>query len=226
MSARSWRYGRPKIAVLKIFSLVVRVLERISLYSYSTTATSGPGNIIVNLADGSIGIVDWETAGLPFAGAPTSSSPRSVEAPPDEIQTRERSETTGSRPEVQRDTSRRGTPAQDLEWWEKRETRAVVETLGRRELGVEEVVGEAGGVEMQLHEEPVGQKEELRPPALGDQQNLAEVDNTDEEQVKSPFASAPTSPSPRSVEAPQDQIQSRERSETTGSRPEELRDAS
>lgn len=42
------------------------------------------------------------------------------------------------------------------------------------------------------------------------------------EQVKSPFASAPTSPSPRSVEAPRDEIQSRERSETTGSRPEEL----
>jgi hypothetical protein len=91
-----------------------------------------------------------------------------------------RRETTGSRPEVLRDTSRRGTPAQDLEWWEKRETRAVMETLGRRELGVEEVVGEAGGVEMQQHEEPVGQKEELRPPALGDQQNLAEVDDTDD----------------------------------------------
>lgn len=54
----------------------------------------------------------------------------------------------------------------------------VVETLGRRELGVEELVGEAGGVEMQ-HEEIAGQKEDLRRPALGDQQNLAEVDDTD-----------------------------------------------
>jgi len=45
-----------------------------------------------------------------------------------------------------------------------------------------------------------------------------------EEQVKSSSASAPTSPSPRSVEAPQDEIQSRERSEATGSRPEELQE--
>ena len=55
----------------------------------------------------------------------------------------------------------------------------VVETLGRRELGVEELVGEAGRVEMQQHKEITGQKEELRRLALGDQQNLAEVDDTD-----------------------------------------------
>jgi hypothetical protein len=48
----------------------------------------------------------------------------------------------------------------------------------------------------------------------------------EEEQAKSLFAGAHTSPSPRSVEAPQDEIQSRERSESTGGRPEELRDAS
>lgn len=47
----------------------------------------------------------------------------------------------------------------------------------------------------------------------------------EEGQVKSPFAGAPTSPSPRSVEAPQDEIQNRERTETTGGRPEELQDA-
>jgi hypothetical protein len=39
-------------------------------------------------------------------------------------------------------------------------------------------------------------------------------------------ASVLTSPSPRLVEAPQDEIRSREHSETTGGRPEELRDAS
>ena len=45
------------------------------------------------------------------AGTPTSPSPRSVDAPQDEIQSRERSETTDGRPEELRDTSRRGTPA-------------------------------------------------------------------------------------------------------------------
>jgi len=48
-----------------------------------------------------------------FAGAPTS-SPLSVEAQ-DEIQSRERSETTGGILEELRDASRRGSPAQDLE---------------------------------------------------------------------------------------------------------------
>ena len=46
----------------------------------------------------------------------------------------------------------------------------------------------------------------------------------EEEQVKSLSANALTFPSPRSVEAPQDEIQSRERSEATGSRPEELQE--
>jgi hypothetical protein len=41
------------------------------------------------------------------------------------------------------------------------------------------------------------------------------------QRVESLSAGAPTSPSPRSAEAPQDEIQSRERSETTGNRPEE-----
>jgi hypothetical protein len=55
----------------------------------------------------------------------------------------------------------------------------VVETPGRKELGVEELVGEAGEVEIQQHEEIAGPKEELGRPALGHQQNLAEADNTD-----------------------------------------------
>jgi hypothetical protein len=44
--------------------------------------------------------------------------------------------------------------------------------------------------------------------------------------VESSSAGTPTSPSPSSAEAPQDEIWSQERSETAGSRPEELRDAS
>jgi hypothetical protein len=43
-----------------------------------------------------------------------------------------------------------------------------------------------------------------------------------EQLVKSLSVGIPTSPSPRSAEASQDEIQNRECSETTGSRPEEL----
>jgi hypothetical protein len=46
-----------------------------------------------------------------------------------------------------------------------------------------------------------------------------------EQLVESSSAGIPTSPSPRSAEVPQDEIQSRERSETAGGRPEELGDA-
>lgn len=48
----------------------------------------------------------------------------------------------------------------------------------------------------------------------------------EEQQVESLLAGTATSPSPRSVEAPQDETQSREGTETTGSRPEELQAAS
>ena len=111
---------------------------------------------------------------------PSSPRPRSVEAPQDEIKSRERTETTGSRPEELRDASRHGTPAQGLEEWEQRETRMVVEKLGRRELWEEELVGEAGGVAMQQQEELAGQEEELGRPAMGDQQSLVAVDDTDD----------------------------------------------
>jgi hypothetical protein len=47
-----------------------------------------------------------------------------------------------------------------------------------------------------------------------------------EQQVESSSAGTPTSPSPRSAEAPQDETQIRERTENTGSRPEELQDTS
>ena len=55
----------------------------------------------------------------PHTYLPKSSS---AEAPQDEIQSRERNETTGSRPEELRDACRCGTPAQGLEW-EQPETR-------------------------------------------------------------------------------------------------------
>jgi hypothetical protein len=112
-------------------------------------------------------------------GTPTSPSPHSVEAPQDETQNPERSETTGSRPEELQDACRCGTPAQGLEW-KQRETLVAVETLGGRELGEEALVGEAGGVEIWQHEEPLAQKEVLGPPVLVDQQNPVEVDDTDD----------------------------------------------
>ena len=83
------------------------------------------------------------------ASAPTSPSPRSVEAPQDEIQSRERSEATGSRPEELQEVSRHGT-AQGLEEWEHRESEVVM------------VV------------------EELGQPAVGDQQDLVEVEEATE----------------------------------------------
>jgi hypothetical protein len=74
---------------------------------------------------------------------------------------REHSETTGSRPEELRDASRRGTPAKDLERWEQQETQVVVK---------------GGAVAMQ--------QEELGQPAVGDQQDLVEVDEVDNPEDK------------------------------------------
>lgn len=102
------------------------------------------------------------------AGTPTSPSPRSVEAPQDETQSRDRTETTGSRPEELQDTSRHGT-AQGLEEWEQQET---------------EVVVEGGAVAMQQQEELAAQKEELGHPAVGDQQDLVEVVDADDPEDK------------------------------------------
>ncbi|KAH7305407.1 hypothetical protein BKA65DRAFT_202246 [Rhexocercosporidium sp. MPI-PUGE-AT-0058] len=90
------------------------------------------------------------------AGTPTSPSPRSAEAPPDGIQSRECTETTSSRPEELQDTSRNGT-AQGLEEWELQET---------------EVVVEGGPVAMQ-------QQKGLGDPDVGDQ-DLVEVVDADD----------------------------------------------
>jgi hypothetical protein len=106
------------------------------------------------------------------AGTPTSLSPCSAEAPQDKIQSRERSETTGSRPEELRDACRRGTPAQGLEW-KQRESEVVV------------VDGE--GVAMQQQQQELAaQKEELGKPAVGEghQQDLVEVVDADDPEDK------------------------------------------
>ncbi|KAG4432844.1 hypothetical protein IFR05_011683 [Cadophora sp. M221] len=74
-----------------------------------------------------LGLALGEQVESSLASTPTSPSPRSVEAPQDKIRSRERSETTGGRQEELRDASGRGSPAQDLEWWEQRETDVLVE---------------------------------------------------------------------------------------------------
>jgi hypothetical protein len=102
------------------------------------------------------------------AGTLTSLSPRSVETPQDETQSRERTETTGSRPEELQDTSRHST-AQGLEEWEQQET---------------EVVVEGGAVAMQQQEELAAQKEELGHPVVGNQQDLVEVVDADDPEDK------------------------------------------
>jgi hypothetical protein len=117
--------------------------------------------------------LDEEQVKSPFASAPTPPSPRSVEAPQDEIQSRERS---GGGPEELWDASQRGTPAQGPEWWEQRETQVVVE---------------GGAVAMQLQEELAAQKEELGQPVVGDQQDLVEVDDADDPKDKEATESLP-----------------------------------
>jgi hypothetical protein len=62
------------------------------------------------------------------------------------------------------------------------------------------------------------------------EENMAELEKElglalEEQQVESLSTGAPTAPSPRLVETPQDETRSRERSETTGSGSEELQDA-
>ncbi len=110
------------------------------------------------------------------AGTPTSPSPRSVEAPQDETQIRERTENTGSRPEELREAFRHNSPAQDFECREQQET----------QVGVE-----GGAVAVQ-------QQEELGQPAVGDQQGLVEVnvadDSEDKEASEDPPAGQPEIP--------------------------------
>jgi len=76
-----------------------------------------------------------------------------------------------------RDASRRGTPAQDLEFWEQRET---------------DVLMERGAVAMQQQEELAAQKEELGQSAVGDQQDLVEVVDADDPEDKKATEALPT----------------------------------
>lgn len=107
------------------------------------------------------------------ACTPPSPSPRSVEEPQNEIQSRERSGTTGGILEELQGASRHSSPAQDLEWWEQQDT----------QVGVE-----GGAVAVQ-------QQEELGQPAVGDQQDLVEVnvadDPEDKEATEDPPATQP-----------------------------------
>jgi hypothetical protein len=70
-----------------------------------------------------------EQVDLLSTSAPSLPCPRLVEASQDEVKSRERTETTSSRPEDLRDVSRHVT-GQGLEEWEQRETEVVVEGGG------------------------------------------------------------------------------------------------
>jgi hypothetical protein len=97
------------------------------------------------------------------ASAPSSPRPRSVEALPGKGHSQDdRSETTGSRPQP-RDASRPGTPDQGLEEREQREAQVVAEPPGRRNVR----------------------------PAVGEQQDLAEVDDTDDPKDKATIKALP-----------------------------------
>ena len=66
-----------------------------------------------------------EQVETPFAGTPSTPSSRSVEAPQDETQIREGTETTCNRLEELQDTLRHDI-ARGLEGWEQQETEVVV----------------------------------------------------------------------------------------------------
>jgi hypothetical protein len=133
-----------------------------------------------------------EQVKLLSASALNSPRPSSVEAPPDESQSRECTEITSSRPEEPRGASRQGTPAQGLEEWEQKETQVVVQTLGRSELGEEELAREAGGVEMQQQEELGWQEEAPARRNMGDQPDLVEVIDVDDPKTKEATGALPT----------------------------------
>jgi hypothetical protein len=63
------------------------------------------------------------------ASAPSSPSPRLVDTPQDETQSREHTKTIGSRQGELRDACRRGVPAQGLDW-EQQETEVVMRREG------------------------------------------------------------------------------------------------
>ena len=102
------------------------------------------------------------------ASAPTSLSPCSVEAPQNESQSRERSHTTGSRPE---EPPRRAARYSST-WYPK---------CGQRET---QVVVEGGAIAIQQQEELAVQKEELGQPVMDNQQDLIDVDVVEDPEDK------------------------------------------
>jgi len=134
---------------------------------YSLSDSGDDGWTVDSMAEfeKELGLVLIEQGNSSSASAPTSLRPRSIEASQDEIQNREHTETTGSRPEELQEVSRHGT-AQGFEEWEQRET---------------EVVVERGDVATRQQEELAARKEELGQPTVGgDQQDLAVVVDTDD----------------------------------------------
>jgi hypothetical protein len=129
------------------------------------------------------------------AGTPTSQSPRSAEAPQDEIQSREYTETSSSRPEELHDVSRHGI-APGLEEWKWRETEVVE--------GEREGEGEGEGAAIQQEKEhTAAQKDELGQSVMGecDLQDFIEVVNVDNPKDKEAIVALPTTqpeiPEPR-----------------------------
>jgi hypothetical protein len=109
------------------------------------------------------------------ASAPTPSNPRSVEALPDEIQTRRHSETTGSRQEEPQEVSQHGIGQgfEEGEQWKAK------------------VVGEGKGVSKQQQERLAAQEEEPGLLGVDDQQDLVEVVIADDSEDKEAFEALP-----------------------------------
>jgi hypothetical protein len=128
----------------------------------STTGDDGWTDDLFDELDKELGLALMEQGKSLSAGAPTS-SPRSAEALQDEIQSRECTETTGSRPAELQDNSRYGTAHEPER--EQRQTEGVVE---------------GGGVAMRQREEPAAQEDELGQPAVGGQQDPVEVVDVDD----------------------------------------------
>lgn len=67
----------------------------------------------------------------------------------------------------------------------------MVQTLGRNELGEEELAREAGGVEMQQQEDLGWQEEAFAQPSMGDRPDLVEVIDADDPKTKEAIEALP-----------------------------------
>jgi hypothetical protein len=139
-----------------------------SLPKPSHTGDDGWTDNLLAELDKELGLALIEQGNSSPASTPSIPRPCSVEAVQDEIQRRECTETTGSRPAELQDTSQCGTPAPGLEW---------------EQWQAEEVV-EGGGVAMQQQEEYTAQNDELGQPVVGGQQDPVEVVDVDDTEPK------------------------------------------